>query len=101
MIMFKACPRCQGDMHQNRDMYGEYRECLMCGYMADLRKPSLFSMEPVPAPAPVRKTVSKRTSHERAFSFSERQRSGTGQKSPAAYQKLPKRSSFQGSASMW
>ena len=65
MIMFKACPRCQGDMHQNRDMYGEYRECLMCGYMADIRKPSLFSMEPVPAPAPVRKTVSKRPARAR------------------------------------
>ena len=65
MIMFKACPRCQGDMHQNRDMYGEYRECLMCGYMADLRKPSLFSMEPIPAPAPVRKKVSRRPARAR------------------------------------
>ena len=50
MIMFKACPRCQGDMHENKDMYGEYRECLMCGYMADLRKPGLFGMEMAPAP---------------------------------------------------
>ena len=58
MIMFKACPRCQGDMHQNRDMYGEYRECLMCGYMADIAKPGLFGMQL--APAPVRKKVSKR-----------------------------------------
>ena len=36
-------------MHENRDMYGEYRECLMCGYMADLRKPGLFGMEMAPA----------------------------------------------------
>ena len=63
MIMFKACPRCQGDMHQNRDMYGEYRECLMCGYMTDIRKPSLFGMEL--APAPVQKKVSKRPARAR------------------------------------
>ncbi len=35
---FKACPRCRGDMHSNRDMYGEYKECLQCGYMADIKK---------------------------------------------------------------
>ena len=62
MIMFKACPRCQGDMHQNRDMYGEYRECLMCGYMADVAKPALFGMEL----APVRKKVSRRPAPARA-----------------------------------
>ena len=61
MVMFKACPRCQGDMHENRDMYGEYRECLMCGYMADIRKPGLFGMEMAPAP----KKVSKRPATER------------------------------------
>ena len=36
MVMFKACPRCSGDMHVNRDFYGNYRECLMCGYMQDV-----------------------------------------------------------------
>ena len=25
-------------MHANRDMYGEYRECLQCGYMEDAEK---------------------------------------------------------------
>ena len=44
MMYFKACPRCEGDMHDNRDMYGEYKECLQCGYMVDIEKPnSLFS----------------------------------------------------------
>ncbi len=61
MIMFKACPRCSGDMHENRDMYGEYRECLMCGYMADLRKPSLFDMEM----APVKSKAAKRPARAR------------------------------------
>jgi len=36
MVLFKACPRCRGDLHVNRDMYGEYRECLQCGYMEDV-----------------------------------------------------------------
>lgn len=40
MVMFKACPRCRGDMHTNKDMYGEYHECLMCGFMADIPKQS-------------------------------------------------------------
>ena len=54
MIMFKACPRCQGDMHQNRDMYGEYRECLMCGYMTDIQQaqPVQHGAGPGPCPGP-------------------------------------------------
>lgn len=38
MLHLKACPRCKGDMNTNRDMYGEYRECLQCGYMRDVEK---------------------------------------------------------------
>ena len=46
MMYFKECPRCQGDLHSNRDMYGEYKECLQCGYMVDIEKPnSLFSAQ--------------------------------------------------------
>ena len=36
MIFFRACPRCSGDMHVNRDIYGDYKECLNCGNMQDL-----------------------------------------------------------------
>ena len=36
MLKLKACPRCEGDLHINRDMYGPYRQCLQCGYMGDL-----------------------------------------------------------------
>ena len=25
-------------MHENRDVYGEYKECLSCGYMVDIEK---------------------------------------------------------------
>ena len=40
VMYLKACPRCEGDMHSNRDMYGSYKECLQCGHMVDLVKPS-------------------------------------------------------------
>ena len=38
MIYYRACPRCHGDMHIKQDMYGEYKECLQCGYMLDIPK---------------------------------------------------------------
>ncbi len=38
MVLYKSCPRCKGDMHINRDYYGEYKECLMCGLMIDIEK---------------------------------------------------------------
>jgi len=41
MIFFKACPRCNGDMHINRDIYGDYKECLNCGNMQDLESPEV------------------------------------------------------------
>ena len=45
MLYLKACPRCKGDLHANRDIYGSYRQCLQCGYMQDVNKPSkLFSV---------------------------------------------------------
>jgi len=36
VLYLKACPRCKGDLAENVDMYGPYRECLQCGYMVDL-----------------------------------------------------------------
>ena len=36
MILLKACPRCRGDLKTEKDIYGEYRECLQCGYMEDI-----------------------------------------------------------------
>ena len=38
MVLFKSCPRCGGDVHINRDFYGEYKECLMCGFMVDIER---------------------------------------------------------------
>ena len=36
MIFFKACPKCRGDLHLDRDPYGVYVECLQCGFTRDL-----------------------------------------------------------------
>ena len=35
MIYFKACHRCQGDMLLERDRYGQYVQCIQCGYETD------------------------------------------------------------------
>ncbi len=32
MFKLKACPRCQGDLREERDKYGSYEICLQCGY---------------------------------------------------------------------
>ena len=53
MVMFKACPRCHGDMHINRDIYGDYKECLHCGLMEDL--PSAIPVLAVPKAEPKKK----------------------------------------------
>ena len=47
MLYLKACPRCKGAMHSNRDMYGSYRECLQCGHMIDMDKRSPLLSVPV------------------------------------------------------
>jgi hypothetical protein len=31
MIVFKACVRCQGDVHVKDDNYGQYLNCIQCG----------------------------------------------------------------------
>lgn len=36
MIKLKGCPRCQGDLYLNQDMYGKYLNCLQCGYTKDV-----------------------------------------------------------------
>ncbi len=36
MLNLKGCPRCGGDIYFANDIYGDYAECLQCGYMLDL-----------------------------------------------------------------
>ncbi len=49
MFYLKACPKCHGDMYQERDLYGMFVECLQCGLMKDVRLAEAFfdSREPV------------------------------------------------------
>lgn len=36
-VWVKACPRCErGDMFQDSDIYGPFRQCFQCGYLQDL-----------------------------------------------------------------
>ena len=36
MVFYKSCPKCTGDMHIRRDLYGDFKECLQCGLLQDL-----------------------------------------------------------------
>lgn len=49
-IIFKACPRCAGDLYLEEDMDGEYLSCLRCGYVTypqnALKPTAIFSDEP-------------------------------------------------------
>ena len=33
VVILKACPRCHGDVHKQRDKDGLYTACLQCGYV--------------------------------------------------------------------
>jgi uncharacterized C2H2 Zn-finger protein len=32
MFWLKCCPRCSGDLYEDRDRYGSYVNCMHCGY---------------------------------------------------------------------
>jgi hypothetical protein len=36
MLRKKSCPRCEGPVGIDRDEYGWYEQCIMCGYQHDL-----------------------------------------------------------------
>ena len=36
MLRMKEYPRCHGNMHSDKDRYGEYRSYVQCGYVLDL-----------------------------------------------------------------
>ena len=50
MLYLKGCPRCKGDMHDNRDLSGNYKECLQCGYMVDVEKANTLQSPSLPPP---------------------------------------------------
>ena len=32
MFWLKRCPRCEGDLYEDSDIYGHYIACVQCGY---------------------------------------------------------------------
>jgi hypothetical protein len=32
MFWLRGCPRCNGDLYEDRDKYGRYVSCVQCGY---------------------------------------------------------------------
>lgn len=43
MMLLKGCPRCRGDLRVGKDFYGEYKQCVQCGYMEDLEPRTLLA----------------------------------------------------------
>lgn len=37
MLLLKSCPKCKGDVVEERDYYGTYTQCLQCGYLRDVQ----------------------------------------------------------------
>ena len=58
MLMLKACPRCRGDLYIDRDFYGQYKQCIQCGFMEDLA-PAPRARRPVPVRAGKNKVIKK------------------------------------------
>ena len=49
MLYLKSCPKCQGDMYEEKDSYGAFHQCLQCGLIKDLDAPSLMLTREVQA----------------------------------------------------
>ena len=41
------CPRCRGRVHHEQDHYGNYLNCLMCGYTRDLTSAAVIQLDNV------------------------------------------------------
>ena len=54
MFWFKKCPRCSGDLYEEKDQYGHFITCMQCGFSKDaeerLADSSDISLEPAAAP---------------------------------------------------
>lgn len=54
MFWFKLCPRCSGDLFEDRDQYGKFITCMQCGLIRDVPNWEggvlVISSEPVSAP---------------------------------------------------
>ena len=54
MFWFKQCPRCSGDLFEDKDQYGAFITCMQCGFTKDAansrRGVMVITAEPVPTP---------------------------------------------------
>lgn len=42
MILFSSCPQCTtGDLMKTEDAFGDYLECMQCGYVRDVESEEL------------------------------------------------------------
>lgn len=67
MFWFKHCPRCSGDLFEDRDQYGKFIMCIQCGLHRDVSSVGdllVISAEPLPVPV---ESNSDGTSRRRIF----------------------------------
>ncbi len=68
MYWLKLCPRCNGDLFEDRDQYGSFITCMQCGFSKDVPAGTMgtfdVTTEPVPAPVvPASNGTRRRISH--------------------------------------
>ena len=58
MVWFKLCPRCSGDLFEDRDQYGNFITCIQCGLNRQIPNNAggTFVISAEPGPAPVLET---------------------------------------------
>ena len=66
MFWFKLCPRCSGDLYEDRDQYGRFITCMQCGLTRDVLncEGSVMVISSGPVPVPVA-PISDGTKHRR------------------------------------
>ncbi len=48
MLMLKACKKCHGDMYLQSDTYGQFKQCLQCGFVQDMdAQPAVAAQTPM------------------------------------------------------
>ena len=50
MVYLRRCPKCNGDLAKERDRYGEYVQCLQCGFVRDVAAMAIPRSSPAPVP---------------------------------------------------
>ena len=51
MFWLKLCPRCNGDLYENNDIFGRYIACLQCGHhLTDYEEVFVFGHTSTRAP---------------------------------------------------